>query len=58
MKKANDFRLDWQQEFSRLKPFMLDRGGVILLQYANEHAAPLKFNHLLKEDLRPIAHYA
>lgn len=49
MFKAEDFCLDWRQEFETLSPYLEGAGGMIVLEYASDKAAPLKFNHLLKE---------
>lgn len=49
MAKLDGYRLNWRSEFRRLEPFLNGKGGVAELRYASEHAAPLKFNYLLKE---------
>lgn len=46
---AKHYRLDWESEFRRLKPFLDGRGGVVCIEFYDEHAAPEKFSHLLKE---------
>lgn len=47
---ASAFRVDWEAEFDRLRPFLEGRGGVIQINFTSEDAAPSKFNHILKED--------
>lgn len=50
MLSANDFRLNWHHEFTKLAPYFKGRGGVVRLEYKSDDAAAFKFNHLLKED--------
>jgi hypothetical protein len=49
MVNGDGFRLDWRQEFKRLSPYLEKQGGVIRIEFQSENAAPLKFNHFLKE---------
>ncbi|MBO1326012.1 hypothetical protein K2X14_13800 [Acetobacter sp. TBRC 12305] len=49
---ANVFRVDWESEFKRLRPFLEGKGGVVQINFTSEDAAPSKFNHILKEDFR------
>ena len=49
LQRANHYRLDWGNEFRKLKPFLDGEGGVVHIEFYDEHAAPEKFNHLLKE---------
>ena len=48
-KPAVYYRLDWNPEFKKLKPYLEGRGGVVQISYMSEDAAPDLFAHLLKE---------
>lgn len=50
LKRATDYRIDWDFEFNKLRPYLLGKYGVVCLEYRSEDAAPEKFNHILKED--------